>query len=167
LDILFEGTEAGIAAQESQLRELVRPATAADAPSTVWAASQELWHSPNSAPVAVAKITALPASIACTVETVRRAASSRNAHWKLTMQVTGIGWLRLDATLENLHAVLSDLRFELEHAGGSLAAFHHPADMQSMDAWGTPGDALPLMRAVKKQFDPKNTLNPGRFVGGI
>ena len=29
------------------------------------------------------------------------------------------------------------------------------------------GDALPLMRAVKAQFDPKNTLNPGRFVGGI
>jgi len=167
VDILFEGTEAGIAAQESQLRELVRPATAAEAPSTVWNASQELWDSANSAPVAVIKITTLPASIARTVETVRRAAGSRNAHWKLTMQATGIGWLRLDAKLENLHAVLSDLRFEIEHASGSLAAFHHPADMQSMDAWGTPGDALPLMRAVKKQFDPKNTLNPGRFLAGI
>jgi glycolate oxidase FAD binding subunit len=167
VDILFEGTEAGIAAQEAQLRELVRPATAAEAPSTVWNASQELWDSANSAPVAVVKITTLPASIARTVETVRRAASSRNAHWKLTMQATGIGWLRLDATLENLHAVLSDLRFESEHAGGSLAAFHRPATMQSMDAWGTPGDALPLMRAVRKQFDPKNTLNPGRFLAGI
>jgi glycolate oxidase FAD binding subunit len=167
VDILFEGTEAGIAAQEAQLRELARPATATDAPSAVWAASQELWGPGNSAPLAVAKITALPASIARTVETIQRAAGSRSAHWKLTMQATGIGWLRLDATPENLHAALSDLRFELEHAGGSLAAFLHPADMQRMDAWGAPGDALPLMRAVKKQFDPKNTLNPGRFVGGI
>jgi glycolate oxidase FAD binding subunit len=167
VDILFEGTEAGIAAQEAQLRELARPATASDAPSATWAASQELWDSASSGTVAVAKITALPASIARTVETVQRAAISRNAHWKLTMQATGIGWLRLNATPENLHAVLSDIRFELEHAGGSLAAFHRPADMQSMDAWGTPGDALPLMRAVKKQFDPKNTLNPGRFLGGI
>jgi len=83
------------------------------------------------------------------------------------MQATGIGWLRLEAALENLHAVLSDLRFEIEHSGASLAAFHHPVDMQSIDAWGTPGDSLPLMRAVKKQFDPKNTLNPSRFVGGI
>jgi glycolate oxidase FAD binding subunit len=167
LDILLEGTEAGIAAQEAQLRELARPATAAEAPPFVWNASQELWDSANSAPVAVAKITTLPASIAGTIETVQRAASSRNAHWKITMQATGIGWLRLNTTPENLHAVLSDIRFELEHAGGSLAAFHHPADMQSIDAWGTPGDSLPLMRAVKKQFDPKCTLNPGRFVGGI
>jgi glycolate oxidase FAD binding subunit len=167
VDILFEGTEAGIAAQEVQLRELARPANAADVSPAAWAASQELWNSASSGTVAVAKITTLPASIVRTIETVQRAASSRNAHWKLTMQATGIGGLRLEATPENLHAVLSDLRFELEHAGGSLAAFHHPADMQSIDAWGTPGDALPLMRAVKKQFDPKNTLNPGRFVGGI
>jgi glycolate dehydrogenase FAD-binding subunit len=39
--------------------------------------------------------------------------------------------------------------------------------MPPLDAWGQPGDALPLMRAVKKQLDPRNTLNPGRFVGGI
>jgi glycolate oxidase FAD binding subunit len=167
VDILFEGTEAGIAAQEAQLRELARPASANEAPSTVWAASQELWDSADVARVAVAKITALPASIARTVETVQRATSSRKTDWKLTMQATGIGWLRLDAASENLHTVLSDLRFELEHSGGSLALCHHPSEMPHLDAWGQPGDALPLMRAVKNQFDPKNTLNPGRFVGGI
>jgi glycolate oxidase FAD binding subunit len=167
IDILFEGTEAGIAAQEAQLRELARPTTAANAPSVVWAASQELWDSANSGTVAVAKIATLPASIARTIETAQRAASSRKTHWKLTMQATGIGWMRLDATPENLQAVLSDLRFELEASGGSLAAFQHPADMPSIDAWGKSGDALPLMHAVKNQFDPKNTLNPGRFVGGV
>jgi glycolate oxidase FAD binding subunit len=167
VDILFEGTEAGIAAQEAQLRELARPATATGAPSTAWAASQELWSSANSATVAVAKITTLPASIARTVETIQRAASSRKTHWKLAMQATGIGWLRLDGTPENLHLVLSDLRFELEHGGGSLCVCHQPDGMQDMDCWGQPSDALPLMRAVKNQFDPKNTLNPGRFVGGI
>lgn len=164
VDILFEGTEAGIAAQESHLRELARPAAVADAPSSVWAASQELW---NSAAVAVAKITTLPASIARTIETMQRITASRNTHWKLTMQATGIGWLRLEATPENLHAVLSDLRHELEHDGGSLAVFRHPANMERLDAWGQPGDALPLMRAVKNQFDAKNTLNPGRFIVGI
>jgi glycolate oxidase FAD binding subunit len=167
IDILFEGTEAGIAAQETQLRELARTAIGAAASSAVWAASQELWDSSNSAPAAVAKITTLPASIAQTVETVQRAASSRKTHWKLTMPATGIGWLRLDAAPENLHAVLSNLRFELEAGGGSLTVLHLPSDMQRIDAWGKPGDSLPLMRAVKNQFDPKNTLNPGRFLGGI
>jgi glycolate oxidase FAD binding subunit len=83
------------------------------------------------------------------------------------MQATGIAWLRLEATPENLHAVLSDLRFELESGGGSLAVLHHPTDMPPLDAWGKSGDSLPLMRAVKNQFDPKNMLNPGRFLGGI
>jgi glycolate oxidase FAD binding subunit len=35
-----------------------------------------------------------------------------------------------------------------------------------VDAWG-PAEALPLMRRLKEQFDPRGTLNPGRFVGGI
>jgi len=167
VDILFEGTEAGIAAQEAQLREIARPAVAAEGPSTVWAASQELWNSANSATVAIAKITMLPASIARSTETMQRLTASRKTHWKLTMQATGIGWLRLQASSENLHASLSDLRSELERSGGSLAAFYQPANMAHLDAWGQPSDALPLMRAVKNQFDPKNTLNPGRFVGGI
>jgi glycolate oxidase FAD binding subunit len=167
VDILFEGTEAGIAAQEAQLRELARPAAAAEGSSTVWAASQEIWNSANPATAAVAKITTLSASIGRTIETMQRITASRATHWKLTMQATGIGWLRLEASSENLHASLSDLRFELERSGGSLAAFYQPANMAHLDAWGQPGDALPLMRAVKDQFDPKNTLNPGRFAGGI
>ena len=39
--------------------------------------------------------------------------------------------------------------------------------LSEMLALGPPGDALPLMRAVKNQFDMRNTLNPGRFLGGI
>jgi glycolate oxidase FAD binding subunit len=167
IDILFEGTEAGIAAQEAQLRAIAGSASTREAASAVWNASQELWNSANSASSAMAKITTLPASIAGAVENMQRIATARKTHWKLTMQATGIGWLRLESAPQNLHAALSDLRFDLEHSGGSLVVAHHPADMQRMDAWGQPGDALALMRAVKNQFDPKNTLNPGRFVAGI
>jgi FAD/FMN-containing dehydrogenase len=39
--------------------------------------------------------------------------------------------------------------------------------MPPLDAWGEPGDMLPLMCAIKQQLDPAATLNPGRFVGGI
>jgi glycolate oxidase FAD binding subunit len=167
VDVLFEGTEAGIAAQEAQLRIIAGSILVLETAPTIWAASQGLWNSAYSAAAAIAKITTLPASIARTVETVHRAASPRNTHWKLTMQAPGIGWLRLESAPENLHALLSDLRFELEASGGSLAAFHQPTGMSPLDAWGKAGDAQPLMRAVKNQFDPKNTLNPGRFVGGI
>jgi glycolate oxidase FAD binding subunit len=38
---------------------------------------------------------------------------------------------------------------------------------QQLDIWGYSGNALPLMQNIKHQFDPKNLLSPGRFVGGI
>ena len=63
--------------------------------------------------------------------------------------------------------VLKSLRASLEAMRGTERIAHAPSAMPALDAWGDPGDALPLMRAVKHEFDPKNTLNPGRFVGGI
>jgi glycolate oxidase FAD binding subunit len=36
-----------------------------------------------------------------------------------------------------------------------------------LDVWGDPGSSVVLMRALKAKLDPKNTLNPGRYVGGI
>jgi glycolate oxidase FAD binding subunit len=41
-----------------------------------------------------------------------------------------------------------------------------PAVHDQVDLWG-PVPALPLMRAVKDQFDPGHRMAPGRFVGGI
>jgi glycolate oxidase FAD binding subunit len=38
----------------------------------------------------------------------------------------------------------------------------------SVDPWGpVPAPALDLMRALKQEFDPYRTLNPGRFVAGL
>lgn len=167
VDILFEGTETGIDAQEAQMRELVAAAPVNEGSGSAWNASQEVWNFTDSSSIALAKITMLPNAIAHTIEIVQRLQSTHKTPWKLTMQATGIGWLRMEAKLENFHAALSDLRRELERAGGSLVIHHQPSAMPAIDAWGQPGDALPLMRAVKTQFDPRNTLNPGRFVGGI
>jgi FAD/FMN-containing dehydrogenase len=36
-----------------------------------------------------------------------------------------------------------------------------------LDAWGAPPAALAVMRGLKARFDPRNTLAPGRFAGGI
>jgi glycolate oxidase FAD binding subunit len=83
------------------------------------------------------------------------------------VQATGIGWLRLEGDPMNLRDSLQDLREQFERNGGSLVVLYRPAGMPSIDTWGNAGDALPLMKSIKQQLDPKNTLNPGRFVGGI
>ncbi|ABA24154.1 FAD linked oxidase-like protein [Trichormus variabilis ATCC 29413] len=51
---------------------------------------------------------------------------------------------------------------------GFLTVLQAPVPVkQQIDVWGYTGNALPLMRRIKEQFDSKNILSPGRFVGGI
>jgi len=38
---------------------------------------------------------------------------------------------------------------------------------ESLDVWGSLPEGIARMRALKRQFDPKGTLNPGLFVGNI
>ncbi len=58
---------------------------------------------------------------------------------------------------------IAPLRSECETAGGYLSVLQAPgAVKRQIDVWGYRGNALPLMRAIKQQFDPDNTLNPDR-----
>jgi len=49
----------------------------------------------------------------------------------------------------------------------SAVVVHAPPPVRELlDMWG-PVPGLPLMRAVKDQFDPAHRMAPGRFAGGI
>jgi glycolate oxidase FAD binding subunit len=143
-DILIEGTQAGIAAQESAVRALA-PVDLPEAPPSVWRARQELWNGQG----AIARFSVLPSRIADAAASVQGCAVT---------QATGVGFARVTAGLEALRA-------KVERMAGSLVILRQ--GQPRLDAWGAGGDALPLMRALKRQFDPQGTLNPGRFVGGI
>jgi glycolate oxidase FAD binding subunit len=170
LDVLFEGTEAGLAAQEAGLRALVGSASVVAGSTGVWNARQALWSDAEQATAsgeAVAKLSVLPADLATTMATIERVTNEHRARWRAVVQATGIGYLRVDAAPEALPLILQELRAALEAGGGSLVVLRQPPGESRVDAWGSPGDALPLMRALKQQFDPQGTLNPGRYVGGI
>jgi glycolate oxidase FAD binding subunit len=63
---------------------------------------------------------------------------------------------------------LEVLRREAEAAEGSLVVEAAPvAVKRHLDAWGSSGEAIAVMRRLKVEFDPRGLLNPGRFVGGI
>jgi glycolate oxidase FAD binding subunit len=184
-DILFEGTEAGIEAQAAQLRKICKGAAIEEAAPDVWNAREELWEFSELTPVAhtfqelrkaispavpsfaVAKISTLPANLAHTVEFFNRMARLHSVHWKAVIYATGLGWFRLEGSPEHLQPALVSLRKDLESHDGFVAVLHRPAKLSALDPWGAPGDALPLMKAIKYQLDPANTLNPGRFLTGI
>jgi glycolate oxidase FAD binding subunit len=171
IDVLFEATEAGCAAQTEQLKAMLAPtgATAIASTPDVWNARHDLYSQaaadPNSA--AVAKLSVLPTQIAETYEAIAKLASTHRAHFNVVSSAIGIGTIKLAAAPVDVAAMFESLRGKIESLGGSLVIAHRPDGMPQVDAWGNPGDAVELMRAVKKQFDPKSTLNPGRFVGGI
>lgn len=63
---------------------------------------------------------------------------------------------------------IKDLRDRVVRHGGSLVILSAPAAIKAaVDVWGPVGNALSLMRELKRRFDPNGLLNPGRFVGGI
>ena len=63
---------------------------------------------------------------------------------------------------------LDRLRAVVARVGGTVVVLAAPEETKRrLDVWGPVGDALPLMRRVKDQFDPEHRLAPGRFVGGI
>jgi glycolate oxidase FAD binding subunit len=166
-DILFEGTEAGLTAQEGQLRNLAAPASVAEASKSRWSAREELWSLADPGTTAVAKISMLPGDLARMMGRVEHAAQLHPLRWRALVYATGLGWIRLEGQPAALRGALELLRVEMETHGGSLSVLHRPEKMAEFDAWGNAGDALRLMKAVKQRLDPKNTLNPGRFVGGI
>jgi glycolate oxidase FAD binding subunit len=166
VDVLFEGTEAGLAAQVEQVKSMMG-STITDAGKDVWSARQEICSiEKGDAEFAVAKFATLPAQMAESIETIARLSVGK-LPWSIVAQATGIGWARLAGEASVIESALRELRANIERGGGSLVIAHRPAGISALDAWGNAGDALPLLRAVKWQFDPRGTLNPGRFVGGI
>jgi glycolate oxidase FAD binding subunit len=168
VDVLFEGTEAGLSAQSVQLKLMTGEARQDHATGEVWSRRQEIFSRTESGAenFAVAKLTTLPAEIAETIEMIGKIAAS-GLRWSVVAQATGIGLMRMDGAVPDIATGLRRMREWLEGRGGSLVIVRRPTGMAELDAWGNSGDALGLMQAVKRQFDPKGTLNPGRFVGGI
>lgn len=80
---------------------------------------------------------------------------------------SGLGLLRLDST-DVKPETIQQMRSLLVYQGGFLTILEAPVTLkQQLDVWGYTGNALDLMRSIKKQFDPQNILSPHRFVGGI
>ena len=170
IGILFEGIEPGAEAQAKTAADLLRR----DRNPSVFSgeAAVKRWRdvarpSLEDAPVTL-KVTYLPAELPDVLKRVDEAAK----RCRMTTRVRGqIGNGVLLIGLSGGEAgraveMVADLRGFVRE--GSVVVLEAPVEVKRrIDAWGSVGDALPLMRKVKERFDPAGVLNPGRFVGGI
>jgi glycolate oxidase FAD binding subunit len=174
--VLLEGDPAGVAERAAGLRGVLGAGTAvADRPPPWWARV-------DSADRTVIRIAFWAAALPGVLAAVDRAGAAAG----LDPAVGG------SAAAGVLHAVLgrgaapgavaeflASLRdglaaLEPGSAGGegpparaSAVVLTAPAPVRdTLDLWG-PVPALPLMRALKDQFDPGHLMAPGRFAGGI
>jgi len=80
----------------------------------------------------------------------------------------GITFVELTGDEQRLVEAIGEIRHFARGRGGSAVVRRAPHQIkQAVEVWGPVGDALPLMRRVKEQFDPDGIMSPGRFVGGI
>jgi len=82
-------------------------------------------------------------------------------HWREGTGSPGV-------TMEALARGIDAFRQLIVSGEGSLVVLEAPSMVKTrVDVWGPVGNALGLIRELKRQFDPHKILNPGRFVGGI
>jgi glycolate oxidase FAD binding subunit len=125
-----------------------------DDESHLWQRLQEQMYSSSREGAIICKIGVLPAEA---VEVLS------NLEMGFIHISSGLGVLQIDNPKQ-----VVQLRDDLVSAGGFLSILEASVKVkQQLDVWGYAGNALPLMRQIKAQFDPDNILSPGRFVGGI
>ncbi len=168
VDILFEGTQQGIEAQLAHIKSLAAPAICEPTTGEVWRAREELLSQSSQLGSfnAIFKLSAIPADAIPALKNLRNVASSQT-NFQAVVQATGLGTILLTGEKKEVHRLAIVFRERMERAGGSLVTLGPALLSEGFDTWGNSGDALSVMRAIKNQLDPKNTLNPGRFIGGI
>jgi glycolate oxidase FAD binding subunit len=116
------------------------------------------------------KIGAPPAELTGVLDSVLGACSRREITPRVSGNAgTGVTFVALPGGDEEAQAgVIEELREIWVRRGGSVVVPKAPVSLKKrVEVWGPAGDHLGLSRRVKEKFDPRGTLNPGRFVGGI
>lgn len=157
VEVRVEGSHAGIEASIAPLAGLSAACGFADFPceNDPWSAAERLWTLSGT----IARLTFLPSRLA----ELCAAIAGTGEPWQLVVQAVGIGLLATSAPADDV----INLARRASGLGGSLLVRRGEEELKRRVNEPALTDALPLMRAVKKQFDPSGVLNPGRFGGGI
>ncbi|MDE3187368.1 MAG: FAD-binding oxidoreductase [Acidobacteriota bacterium] len=137
----------------------------AESSEAVWQARQQLFDKNDAV---VLKVSVLPSELCSISAELQQWAAAEALDIATVGQATGLMTVALHGAPDAEIALIERLRARLTDSGGSVVALQIPDSLRGrIDVWNCHSNALPLMREIKRRFDPNRILNPGRFVGNI
>jgi glycolate oxidase FAD binding subunit len=177
LAVGFDGLAEQVAWQAEELRRVTAPIGGHGAISleaAMWARLATAARAAFPTPAALVRLAVLPTAV---TETMEHGASAARQRGLLTAWTAHAGVGVLSAALFSSReqpdpAPIADVLGEwrgIARAGGGHAVIEWaPLPIKAqVPVWDDAGPAGRVMQRIKAQLDPRNVLNPGRFVAGI
>lgn len=110
----------------------------------------------------------LPSDCAKAMAAIRGAATGAEMSMAATVSHGVLRGAFSGAAAEALATSVARARRALSALGGYLVVADAPEAVRArLDVWGPPPDGIALMQELRRAFDPRGILNPGRFLDGI
>ena len=173
------GTPAAVARQESEVQALCEKAKAEvidlsdkEVASRLWAAIRDFGRDQQQSASMIVETTCLPSEVASMMDEISSVREKLIVDAAVMSDITdGIiysYWWAQEGSKDALKAIVAALRDLVTRFNGHCVVELCPIELKGdIDVWGISGPQTVLMKRIKEQFDPRNTLNPGRFVDGI
>jgi glycolate oxidase FAD binding subunit len=164
LDLRIASTPESLDEYALRLKSLFGEQRVLDSPDTVWQARERLFDRKDSV---LLKVSA-PQSQVCSLSSEMQKASNCDLEVSSVAQANGLLTVELNGNMSLAAEMIQLLRQRVLPCGGSVVVQQLPDGLRDrIEIWGPTSNPLPLMKEIKRLFDPGRTLNPGRFVGNI
>lgn len=173
LSVLIEGIPPGVEDQTGTVRGLLGPFGEARTVSGegAYALGPEISPQISGDDVAL-KVSAFPAGLADVLRQTENAANKHGLDCRIVAHaVSGVAHVGLSGGDEAAQAeAVGEIRGYVtrSYPGSSVVIERAPVGVKrAAEVWGGAGDKEVLIRRVKERFDPRGTMSPGRFIGGM
>ena len=141
--------------------------------SRMWRSLADFGWDPGSEPVLNLKVNANPSQVERIHSLVEGVPSSDLEAAVIAQPGFGtveVSWFGDEPApdLNELAEFVQQVRMECADLNAAVVVQKCPTDLKDLvDVWGDEPSGIGVMRRLKTQYDPNDTMNPGRFVGGI
>lgn len=138
------------------------------AEAEIWARHHASMH-PSGETTALVRVNVVPLQVVDVLERIDALATDTGLEARTTGRaMLGALYTSLNGSATSIASLVSALRTSFSHDHGHVAVLDAPPAVHgAAPAWDDLGPAAALMRAVKRQFDPRGTLCPGGGPGGV